>query len=41
MAPQSTALLKFYPLPNFPESAGYNYQVPLVGISHQDDGQGR
>jgi hypothetical protein len=41
MAPQSTALLKFYPLPNFPESAGYNYQVPLVGISHQDDVQGR
>ena len=41
MAPQSTALLKFYPLPNFPESAGYNYQVPLVGISHQDDAQGR
>jgi len=41
IAPQSAALLKFYPLPNFPESAGYNYQVPLVGISHQDDGQGR
>ena len=41
IAPQSTALLKFYPLPNFPESAGYNYQVPLVGISHQDDVQGR
>ena len=41
MAPQSTALLKFYPLPNFPESAGYNYQVPLVGITHQDDVQGR
>ena len=41
MAPQSTALLKFYPLPNSPESAGYNYQIPLVGISHQDDAQGR
>ena len=41
MAPQSTALLKFYPLPNFPENAGYNYQVPLVGITHQDDVQGR
>ena len=41
VAPQSTALLKFYPLPNSQESAGYNYQVPLVGISHQDDGQGR
>jgi len=40
-APQSTALLKFYPLPNFPDSAGYNYQIPLVGISHQDDVQGR
>ena len=41
MAPQSTALLKFYPLPNFPESAGYNYQIPLVSITHQDDVQGR
>ena len=41
IAPQSTALLKFYPLPNFPQSAGYNYQVPLVGIAHQDDAQGR
>ena len=40
-APQSQALLKFYPLPDFPESAGYNYQIPLVGISHQDDAQGR
>ncbi len=41
ISPQSTALLKFYPPPNFPDSAGYNYQVPLVGISHQDDAQGR
>ncbi len=40
-APQSTALLKFYPLPNFPAAAGYNYQIPLVGITHQDDVQGR
>ena len=37
IAPQSTALLKFYPLPNFPETVGYNYQVPLVSITHQDD----
>ena len=41
IAPQSAALLKFYPLPNFPENAGYNYQIPLVGITHQDDVQGR
>jgi hypothetical protein len=41
IAPQSTALLKFYPLPNFPETVGYNYQIPLVSITHQDDLQGR
>jgi hypothetical protein len=41
IAPQSTALLTFYPLPNFPAAAGYNYQVPLVSITHQDDVQGR
>jgi hypothetical protein len=41
IAPQSQALLKFYPLPNFLPAAGYNHQVPLVGISHQDDVQGR
>jgi hypothetical protein len=41
IAPQSTALLKFYPLPNFLATAGYNYQIPLVSITHQDDVQGR
>jgi hypothetical protein len=41
IAPQSTALLAFYPLPNFPATAGYNYQIPLVSITHQDDVQGR
>jgi len=41
MAAQSTALLNFYPLPNFPATAGYNYQLPLVSITHQDDLQGR
>ena len=41
IAPQSTALLGFYPLPNFPATGGYNYQIPLVSITHQDDLQGR
>lgn len=34
---QAQALLKFYPLPNFIDTAGYNYQVALVGVTSQDD----
>src|SRR5262249_8214417 len=34
---QARPLLNFYPLPNFPQSAGYNYQVPIVSRSDQDD----
>jgi trimeric autotransporter adhesin len=34
--PQAQALLKFYPEPNFNGSSVYNYQVPLVSITHQD-----
>jgi hypothetical protein len=36
LSPQALALLKFYPLPNFAGSASYNYQVPLIGATHQD-----
>jgi trimeric autotransporter adhesin len=38
---QAAALLAFYPAPNFNEAARYNYQVPLVGSSHQDNLQTR
>ncbi len=38
---QAKALLNFYPLPNFDGSTRYNYQIPLVGITHQDSLQSR
>ena len=41
ISPQATALLNYYPLPNFDPGARYNYQVPLVGISDQDSVQSR
>ena len=36
ISPQALALLNLYPLPNFSTAGGYNYQVPLVGVTHQD-----
>jgi hypothetical protein len=41
ISPQAAALLRFYPLPNFESGAGYNYQVPLLGSTHQDSMQSR
>lgn len=45
ISPQAKALLKLYPLPNFATGeatpAAYNYQVPLVGATHQDSLQSR
>jgi trimeric autotransporter adhesin len=41
VSPQAKALLDLFPAPNFTENAGYNYQVPIVSISHQDNLQGR
>ncbi|HEX4006393.1 MAG TPA: carboxypeptidase-like regulatory domain-containing protein [Acidobacteriaceae bacterium] len=38
---QAKALLSFYPLPNLSAGTLYNYQVPLVGDSHQDALQAR
>jgi hypothetical protein len=38
---QAAALLKLYPLPNFDGNARYNYQLPLVGNTHQDSLQTR
>jgi len=40
ISPQATALLNFYPQPNF-NSSLYNYQVPIVGETHQDSMQSR
>jgi hypothetical protein len=41
MSPQARALLNFYPLPNVANDARYNYQIPLVGPTHQDSLQSR
>ena len=41
LSPQAQALLGFYPLPNFGTAGGYNYQVPIVGVTHQDNLQSR
>jgi len=41
ISPQAKALLSFYPLPNFTGSTRYNYQIPVVGITHQDSLQTR
>lgn len=38
--PQAQALLGLYPLPNFIGSSQYNYQVPIVGVTHGDNIQG-
>ncbi len=41
ISPQAQALLNLFPLPNFSTPGAYNYQVPLVGVSHQDSLQSR
>jgi hypothetical protein len=41
IAPEATALLKYYPLPNFTPTARYNYQIPLVGSADSDAFQTR
>jgi hypothetical protein len=38
---QARALLTLFPLPNFNDNAGYNYQIPIVDAMHQDSVQGR
>jgi hypothetical protein len=37
ISPQAQSLLAYYPLPNFVATARYNYQIPLVGVSNQDN----
>jgi len=41
ISPQAKALLRLYPLPNFNAGARYNYQIPITGITHQDNLQSR
>lgn len=41
ISPQARALLTLYPLPNFSSNARYNYQVPIIGDTHQDNLQSR
>ena len=41
ISPQAASLLNLYPLPNFATTGAYNYQVPLVGATHQDSLQSR
>lgn len=41
ISPQAQALLSLYPLPNFTGPGAYNYQVPLIGATHQDSLQSR
>jgi hypothetical protein len=36
---QARALLSLYPLPNF-NDGNYNYQIPIVGVTHGDNFQG-
>jgi trimeric autotransporter adhesin len=41
ISPQAMALLRYYPEPNFTGSALYNFQLPIVGETHQDQLQTR
>ncbi len=41
ISPQAQALLNLYPHPNFTAPGAYNYQVPLIGDTHQDSLQSR
>lgn len=41
ISPQARRLLELYPIPNFPGSSRYNYQLPIVSGLHQDDLQTR
>ena len=39
ISPQARALVSLYPLPNFGGTGRYNYQVPVVGVTHGDNVQ--
>jgi len=40
ISPQAKALIDLYPLPNF-SSERYNYQLPIVGVTHGDNLSGQ
>jgi hypothetical protein len=37
ISPQAGALVSLFPLPNFEGATRYNYQVPVVGVTHGDN----
>ena len=37
ISPQAKALLNLYPVPNLTEGSPFNYQIPIVGVTHRDD----
>src|SRR5262249_14173488 len=37
ISPQARVLESLFPLPNFTGSTRYNYQVPVVGVTHGDN----
>jgi hypothetical protein len=39
ISPQAASLLALYPLPNFSNGSRYNYEVPVVGVTHGDNFQ--
>ena len=39
--PQAAALLQLYPLPNVSGNPSYNYQIPVLNSSHEDNLQSR
>ncbi len=41
ISPQAQALLAFYPLPNFTAGTSYNYQIPLLRLTDQNNLQSR
>ena len=41
ISPQAKALLPLFPLPNFAGGTRFNYQIPLLGNSHDDSLQAR
>ena len=41
ISPQAKVLLELYPLPNFNNSSRFNFQVPVIGATHQDSIESR
>jgi len=40
ISPQAKALVALYPLPNFNGNGRYNYQLPVLGVTHADNVSG-